>query len=130
MAKRQSSTSLPIGERLRAKRVEALAKGLREMARFLDIAPAHLTDIENGRRNPSEDLLVRIAKAYQFPEADLRAAFAKPQSIVSEIASQSALAVEKVPELLRTARGLSADQWDRLIKQAKRISSEEKDSKG
>ncbi len=129
MAKRPASARLPIGERLRLQRVETLGMGLREMARFIEVAPAHLTDIENGRRSPSEDLLVRMAKAYKLPEADLRSAFSKPDSVVSEIASENPIAAEKVPLLLRTARGLSAEQWDRLIKQAKRISSEEKDSK-
>lgn len=28
----------------------------------LDIAPAHLTDIEKGRRSPSEELVRRIAR--------------------------------------------------------------------
>lgn len=129
MAKRPSPASLPIGERLRLQRIETLGMGLREMARFIEVAPAHLTDIENARRTPSEDLLVRIARAYQFPEADLRSAFSKPESIVSEIASENPVAAEKVPLLLRTARGLTADQWDRLIKQAKKLSSEDKDSK-
>lgn len=125
MAKRTASASLSIGEKLRVQRVEVLEKGLREMARFLDIAPAHLTDIENGRRSPSEELLVKLAKAYKLPEPDLRSGFAKPETIVSELASESPIAAEKVPELLRSARGLTAEQWDRLIKQARKISSED-----
>jgi len=36
---------------------------LREFARKLgDVSPAHISDIENGRRNPSEDLLQKIAQ--------------------------------------------------------------------
>ena len=35
---------------------------LRELARKLGISPTHLSDIENNRRAPSEDLLVDIAK--------------------------------------------------------------------
>ena len=36
---------------------------LREFARKLgDISPAHISDIENGRRNPSEDLLHKMAQ--------------------------------------------------------------------
>ncbi|MGD1096672.1 MAG: helix-turn-helix transcriptional regulator [Bryobacteraceae bacterium] len=36
---------------------------LREFARQLgDISPAHISDIENGRRNPSDDLLQKMAR--------------------------------------------------------------------
>jgi transcriptional regulator with XRE-family HTH domain len=120
MAKRPQPV-VSIGDRLRLQRVEKLNKGLREMARFLDIAPAHLTDIENGRRNPSEDLLVRIAAAYQMPVPDLRSAFSKPESIVEEIASDSPTEAEKVPMLLRSTRGMTPAQYDELIRQAKKI---------
>lgn len=108
-----------IGDRLRIQRTESLAKGLREMAGILGIAPPHLTDIEKGRRNPSEELMVKIAEAYKFPLADLRSAYSRPEAIVREVASQDATTAVKVPEFLRTARNLSSDQWDNLIKQAK-----------
>jgi transcriptional regulator with XRE-family HTH domain len=121
-----ANTPGTIGERLRSHRVESLQKGLREMARHLNIAPAHLTDIENGRRSPSEELLLRIAKAYGMPEADLRAGFGKPASDVARLASESPTAATKVPEFLRTARGLSPDQWDRLINQARKMTGNER----
>jgi len=36
---------------------------LREFARQLgDISPAHISDIENGRRNPSDELLQKMAR--------------------------------------------------------------------
>lgn len=91
------------------------------MARILDIAPAHLTDIEKGRRAPSEELLVRIQKHYKLDEATLRSGWNKPQSIVEEVASQDRTTAAKVPEFLRTARGLTSEQWDRLIRQAKKM---------
>jgi transcriptional regulator with XRE-family HTH domain len=94
------------------------------MARQLDIAPAHLTDIESGRRNPSEDLLLRIATAYQMPEHDLRSAFSKPDSIVQEIASASATESQMIPQLLRSVRGLSVQQYEHLIQQARKLPKE------
>jgi transcriptional regulator with XRE-family HTH domain len=120
---------LPIGERLRQQRSEVLGKGLREMARQLSVAPAHLTDIEHGRRSPSEDLLVRLAEAYKFPVADLRMGFSKPDTIVKEIASESATLADKVPQLLRSVRGLSGEQIDRLIQQADKLAHGGKDGK-
>jgi transcriptional regulator with XRE-family HTH domain len=113
--------SQAIGDVLRARRVEVLHKGLREMARLLDIAPAHLTDLEKGRRTPSEDLLMRISKQYGIDESQLRAGWSKADAIVGEIATQDATAAAKVPELLRTARKFTPKQWDALIEQAKRM---------
>jgi len=113
----------PIGEVLRARRVEVLKKGLREMARLLDIAPAHLTDIEKGRRNPSDGLLKRIGELYGIAEPELRAGWSKAEGVVEEVATQDATTAEKVPEFLRTARKLSPEQWDRLIGQARRMAS-------
>ncbi len=118
MTARSGSSKQPIGEALRAQRIEVLGKGLREMAQELGIAPAHLTDLEKGRRTPSQDLLLRIAKAYRISEAELRAGWSRAETIVNEIATQDAVTAEKVPAFLRTARKLSPEQWDRLIKQA------------
>lgn len=120
---RQSNEERPVGEVLRQRRIEVLNKGLREMAAILAIAPAHLTDIEKGRRTPSEDLLMRIAKAYGIAEAELRAGWNRAQGIVTEVANQDALTADKVPEFLRSARKLSPQQWDQLIEQARRLSS-------
>lgn len=110
-----------VGDLLRTRRVEVLKKGLREMARLLEVAPAHLTDLEKGRRTPSEELLMRISKQYGIDESQLRAGWSKADTIVGEIATQDATAAAKVPELLRTARKFTPKQWDALIEQAKRM---------
>ena len=121
MAPKKPARQQPIGEVLRTRRVETLKKGLREMARILGIAPAHLTDLEKGRRTPSEELLKKISSAYGIAEADLRSGWQRADSIVAEVATQDATTAEKVPEFLRTARKLTPEQWDRLIGQAKRM---------
>lgn len=115
-------SSDPIGEILREQRVNVLNKGLREMAGILEIAPPHLTDIEKRRRSPSEELMLRIAQHYKLPLAQLRSAWSRPEAIVKEVASQDSTTAAKVPEFLRTARNLTPDQWDQLIKQAKGMS--------
>jgi DNA-binding XRE family transcriptional regulator len=126
MAKNRSNPpeSSPIHERLRARRTE-MGKGLREMARHLDIVPAHLTDIEYGRRNPSPELLVKIAKAYGMTEIELRSGYRRPDEDVAELASETTIAIEKVPAFLRKARGLTTEQWDKLIKQAEKFASDQ-----
>ena len=124
MAKKTSSRQEPIGEVLRRRRVEVLKRGLREMARILSIAPAHLTDLEKGRRSPSENLLKRIAVTYGIPEAELRSGWQRADAVVAEVANQDATTAEKVPEFLRSARKLSQDQWDKLIDQARRMTAQ------
>lgn len=112
-----------VGDLLRNRRMKVLTKGLREMAKLLEVAPAHLTDLEKGRRTPSEELLVRISKHYGIDEVQLRASWSKADTIVGEVATQDATAAAKVPELLRTARKFTPKQWDALIEQVKRMSS-------
>lgn len=126
MAQKRPSRQQPIGEVLRTRRVETLKKGLREMARILSIAPAHLTDLEKGRRTPSEGLLKKISTAYGIAEADLRSGWQRAAAVVAEVANQDATTAEKVPEFLRTARKLTPEQWDRLIGEAKRMTGDKK----
>lgn len=120
MALSNAEPTQPIGARLNQHRVDVLGKGLREMATILGVAPAHLTDIEKGRRTPSEDLMLRIAKAYGIAEAQLRAGWSRADAIVSEVATQNAVNAEKVPAFLRQARDLTAEEWDALISQVNR----------
>lgn len=131
MARRASQPAPePIGDTLRRQRVEVLGKGLRETATALGIAPAHLTDIEKGRRNPSEDLLKRICRVYRIDEAVLRSGWSRAETVVAEVATQDATTAAKVPEFLRTARNLTKDQWDDLIGQAKRLSGKRPPPRG
>ena len=126
MAKKPAP-DIPIGEVLRCRRMEQ-QKGLRETARLLGVATANLTDIEKGRRNPSDDLQIRICRVYGIDEAQLRSGWNKPQAIVDEVASQDPVTAAKVPEFLRKARNLTPEQWDNLIRQAQRMTGG-KDSK-
>jgi len=121
-----SASNSTIGERLRHQRVEVLHKGLRQMAQILGIAAPHLTDIEKDRRTPSEELLMRIVEHYKMDEAELRAGWKRPEGIVDEVASQDATTARKVPQFLRTARDLTPEQWDKLIKQAQKMGGKPK----
>jgi transcriptional regulator with XRE-family HTH domain len=52
----QSEGAQTLGDRVRAARVHT-GLGLRELARRLEKAPSYLSDIENDRRVPSEEVL-------------------------------------------------------------------------
>jgi transcriptional regulator with XRE-family HTH domain len=110
----------PIWALLRTKRTTVLQKGLREMAGILQIAPTHLSDIETGKRTPSEGVLRKISEHYDIPEIQLRIGWSRPSEQVGVIAAQDATTIEKVPELLAAARTLQPAQWDAVIAEARR----------
>jgi len=130
LAKRQPkpvTPTEPIWITLRRKRSEVLKKGLREMAAILKIAPTHLSDIETGKRTPSDAVIGRICKHYEISEVALRAGWSRPFSAVATIASQDATTIEKVPALLSAAKTLSPAQWDSLIEAAHRLTGKPKE---
>ncbi len=61
-----------LGDVLREARV-ATDVSLRELARRLDIAPSYLSDIENDRRVPAEDVLRAMGEHLGLDFADLMA---------------------------------------------------------
>lgn len=66
-----------LGQRIRELR-DAKDVSLREFAKKIDVTPAHLSDIELGRRFPSEGLLKRIAAGLRVSVAELEAHDTRP----------------------------------------------------
>jgi transcriptional regulator with XRE-family HTH domain len=60
-----------LGEFLRSKRDE-LDISLRELARQLEITPPFLSDIELGKRYPSEPVMAKLANFFQMRIEDLK----------------------------------------------------------
>ena len=54
------------------KRRDELDLSLRELAKKLDCSPAFISDIELGRRHPSDKVLIEIAKILKVKVNDLR----------------------------------------------------------
>lgn len=113
----------PVHDRLRRQRTEVLQRGLRETAALLGVTPTHLSDLERGKREPSEALLVRVAEVYRLPVANLRAGWGRADAIVQEVATQDPLTAEKAPDLLRSARSLTSEQWDELTRIAREMAT-------
>lgn len=95
---------------------------LREFARLLDVSPTHLSDVENNRRIPSEELLSQIAEhlglelddllaaAGRVPEATLRFIEKHPEAIslfrkVTALQPKDFKALEKAADDLVRKRG-------------------------
>jgi transcriptional regulator with XRE-family HTH domain len=57
---------------LRRRRIE-LGRRQYELAEAAGISAGHLSELESGRRNPSPELLVRLAEALGCATADLMA---------------------------------------------------------
>jgi transcriptional regulator with XRE-family HTH domain len=54
------------------KRRDELDLSLRELAKKLDCSPAFISDVELGRRHPSDKLLIEIARILEVKVEDLR----------------------------------------------------------
>lgn len=57
----------PFGKELRIFRLNH-NELLKTMADNLQISPAYLSSVENGKKDPTEDLMLRISTAYQLTE--------------------------------------------------------------
>jgi transcriptional regulator with XRE-family HTH domain len=60
------------------KRRDELDLSLRELAKKLDCSPAFISDIELGRRHPSDKVLIEIAKILKVKADDLRKMDVRP----------------------------------------------------
>ena len=60
-----------LGQCIRELRVEK-SLSLREFAKRLNLSAPFVSDIELGRRDPSEDVLERMAEAFGIPPKELR----------------------------------------------------------
>lgn len=69
MADRNDQT---LGDLIREARV-ATKRSLRDVAKTLEIAPSYLSDIENDRRVPAEEILRKMAALFSLDYDDLMA---------------------------------------------------------
>lgn len=72
-------TTKTLGQHIRdIRESDEIDMSLREMAGKLNVSPAFLSDIELGRRNPSDKMLVEIAKLLRTNIADLKTFDTRP----------------------------------------------------
>lgn len=110
-----------LGGRLREARV-ANDFGLRELAKKLEISPTHLSDIENDRRLPSEELLKALAQHLKLEFDELMVLAGKVYSVTERY-------VEKVPQAVTLFRKvsehkLSPDDLKKLEAKAEELARE------
>jgi transcriptional regulator with XRE-family HTH domain len=89
-----------LGDVLREARLD-LDLGLRELARALEKSPSYISDIENDRRVPSEDVLAALAKILGLD-------FEQLMALAGRLGTETHRLVERSPEAVALFRKISS----------------------
>jgi transcriptional regulator with XRE-family HTH domain len=112
-----ASASEKFGEFVRKERGEKEI-GLREMAKLIGVSPTYLSKVERDEfPPPAEDKVRKIAAIIGCDVDELLARAGRVSSDLSEIIKQHP---REMAALLRTTKGLTADDVTRLARQAQR----------
>ncbi|MBR5900899.1 helix-turn-helix transcriptional regulator [bacterium] len=120
--------NITLGEFLKKKRIQS-GFTLRKFAELLSISPAHMSDIENDHRNPSEAILNKMILLLKLDEIetyelyDLAAANKLKNNVVSLDLSKYIMGTENLRIALRKAKDkkINDKQWEEIIKIIEKI---------
>ena len=97
---------------------EAKEIGLREMAKMIGVSPTYLSKVERDEFGaPAEDKVKAIAKIIGCDADDLLARAGRVSTDISDIIKRHPV---ELAALLRTTKGLTADDITRLARQAQK----------
>jgi transcriptional regulator with XRE-family HTH domain len=97
---------------------EAKELGLREMAKMIGVSPTYLSKVERDEfPPPAEDRVKEIAKVIGYDADELLALAGRVASDVSDIIKRQPV---ELAALLRTTKGLKAEDIVRLAREAQR----------
>ena len=92
--------------------------GLREMARMIGVSPTYLSKVERDEfPPPAEDKVRKIAEIIECDADDLLARAGRVSTDISDIIKRHPV---ELAALLRTTKGLTADDITRLARQAQK----------
>lgn len=101
---------------------EAKEFGLREMAKMIGVSPTYLSKVERDEFSPpAEDKVRKIAKIIGWDTDDLMARAGRVSTDLSDIIKRHPVGLAA---LLRTTKGLTADDIARLARQAQKVKDE------
>jgi transcriptional regulator with XRE-family HTH domain len=112
-----------LGETIRQRRISQDIT-LRELARRLDLTPSYLSDIENDRRVPAEDVLARIAGLLDLSFDELMGLAGRFGDSVERYLKRNPAAGVLFRRISQA--NLSPDALKALLKEADRLSEEGK----
>jgi ribosome-binding protein aMBF1 (putative translation factor) len=97
---------------------EAKEIGLREMAKMIGVSPTYLSKVERDEfPPPAEDKVKAIAKIIECDADDLLARAGRVSSDISDIIKRQPV---ELAALLRTTKGLTAEDISRLARVAEK----------
>jgi transcriptional regulator with XRE-family HTH domain len=95
---------------------EAKEIGLREMAKMIGVSPTYLSKVERDEfPPPAEDRVKEIAKVIGYDADELLALAGRVASDLSDIIKRHPV---ELAALLRTTKGLTAEEMVRLAREA------------
>jgi hypothetical protein len=101
---------------------EAREIGLREMAKMIGVSPTYLSKVERDEfAPPAEDKVKAIAQVIECDADDLLARAGRVSTDISDIIKRHPV---QLAALLRTTKGLTADDIARLAQQARKAKDE------
>jgi hypothetical protein len=101
---------------------EAKEVGLREMAKMIGVSPTYLSKVERDEfPPPAEDKVKAIAEIIGCDTDDLLARAGRVSTDISDIIKRHPV---ELAALLRTTKGLTADDIARLARQAQKVKDE------
>src|SRR3984893_16172707 len=96
--------------------------GLREMAKKIGVSPTYLSKVERDEFTPpAEDKVKAIAKIIECDSDDLLARAGRVSSDISDIVKHQPV---ELAALLRTTKGLTAEDIARLAREAQKAKDE------
>jgi transcriptional regulator with XRE-family HTH domain len=96
--------------------------GLREMAKMIGVSPTYLSKVERDEfLPPAEDKVRKIAQIIKYDADDLLARADRVSSDISDIIKRHPV---ELAALLRTTKGLTAEDIARLARQAQKAKEE------
>jgi DNA-binding XRE family transcriptional regulator len=121
---REEEEHMHFGQYIRGLRV-AQGITLRDFARQLDVSPTYISQIEQGHfAPPAEERVVLMAQILGEDVDELLARAGRVADDLPHIIRQQPRAIA---HFLRTAKGLSAEDIERLVTQAEQLKQQQKD---
>ena len=106
-----------LGETIKALRDEKRLS-MRGLGKALDVSPMHISNIEKSFTKGSSELIAKIARARETDVDSLLHIADRVDPEVVEVIQQNPRAV---PSFLRSARDLSADDWEKMQAYAEKL---------
>ena len=116
---------MSLGETIKALRDENRLS-MRGLAKAVDVTPMHISNIEKGFTTGSAELIAKIARVLETDVDSLLHMADRVDPEVVEVIQQSPQAI---PNFLRLAKDLSADDWGKMQTYLEKLNQDERSGK-